>query len=587
MGVVKSMRDGLVSMAGRIGTDESKVHTAQYGFSQLSDEQLEAAFRTSWAIDKAVRIPSMDATRKWRVWSGDGSAEVSEAEELARLSVRLKVQEAHWKSRLWGGAAILIGAPGQPDTPLEVGTIGQGDLRYLTVLTRQELHCGEEERDAREPNFGDPKYYRIMTGSTAAESMEVHPSRLVIFKGRPLPRRHSSYATDYGWGDSILYQIHDACRNLDATMENIASLVFDAKTDVVKIPDLMRKISDQNYENDLVKRFSAMRRVASNHSVKILDKEEEYESKSYGFGGLDAVADRFMQVAAAAADIPMTRFLAQSPGGLNSTGDGDLANYYDRVKAIQELEMVPAMQILDEVLVRSTIGDWPEDLKADWAPLKEMSEKEISDLRNKDADTVGKLSNAQIFDDEAVAEAGAQMFKESGIDSLEGAGVALDNELAPNIADAAPRTLYVHRKVMNGEAIIAWAKGQGFPTTLPADDLHVTIAFSRHAVDWMKTGADWEPEIKVPEGGPRLMERFGDARVLLFASAALSWRHESIKRMANATWDHPEYQPHITISYDEGSPDLSNVEPYKGPIVLGPEVFQEVKEDWVEGIKEE
>src|SRR5690606_14802880 len=31
-------------------------------------------------------------------------------------------------------------------------------------------------------------------------------------------------------------------------------------------------------------------------------------------------------------------------------------------------------------------------------------------------------------------------------------------------ADAAPRTLYVRRDVLNAEDIIAWAKGQGFET---------------------------------------------------------------------------------------------------------------------------
>src|SRR5690606_22588162 len=34
--------------------------------------------------------------------------------------------------------------------------------------------------------------------------------------------------------------------------------------------------------------------------------------------------------------------------------------------------------------------------------------------------------------------------------------------------DAAPRTLYVSRKVVNAAAIIRWAKSQGFETTLEA-----------------------------------------------------------------------------------------------------------------------
>ena len=81
------------------------------------------------------------------------------------------------------------------------------------------------------------------------------------------------------------------------------------------------------------------------------------------------------------------------------------------------------------------------------------------------------------------------------------------------------------------------------------------------------------------------MEQFGEARVLLFTNDDLKWRHERIKD-AGASWDHPEYQPHITISYDPDAPDIATIEPYHGPIILGPEIFQEVKEDWQEGIKE-
>lgn len=156
------------------------------------------------------------------------------------------------------------------------------------------------------------------------------------------------------------------------------------------------------------------------------------------------------------------------------------------------------------------------------------------------------------------------------------------------IAKAAPKSLYVCRHVVNAAELVAWAKEAGFPTTLPAEDLHVTIAYSRTPVDWMKVGQTWDEEVEVPAGGPRLMERLGPtgaARVLLFASDALKWRHEAI-REAGASWDHPGFQPHVTISYADDCPDLSTVEPFQGVIRLGPERFAEVKESWADGIVE-
>lgn len=167
----------------------------------------------------------------------------------------------------------------------------------------------------------------------------------------------------------------------------------------------------------------------------------------------------------------------------------------------------------------------------------------------------------------------------------------MESPMTKDIDKAAPRTLYIRRDVLNAKEIISWAKEQGFKTTLPADDLHVTVCYSRAKVDWMKMGEAWsqnvDGSIEVKSGSVRIVEALGDkgAVVLMFASNDLSWRHEDLKQRG-ATWDHQEYQPHITITYEPGDVDLAEVEPYRGKIKLGPEVFEEVNEDWSSNIKE-
>lgn len=145
------------------------------------------------------------------------------------------------------------------------------------------------------------------------------------------------------------------------------------------------------------------------------------------------------------------------------------------------------------------------------------------------------------------------------------------------INDATPKTLYVSRKVKNAESVIKWAKSQGFTNTLKPEDLHVTIAYSRKPIDWMKIGEQWSSEIKVAEGGPRVIDEFGGgAKVLQFKCSDLEWRNMSI-REAGASWDFADYHPHITISYGD-MPE--NVTPYQGEIILGPEIFQEIDDAW-------
>jgi hypothetical protein len=150
----------------------------------------------------------------------------------------------------------------------------------------------------------------------------------------------------------------------------------------------------------------------------------------------------------------------------------------------------------------------------------------------------------------------------------------------------------VRRGVLNADAIIKWAKSQGFKTTMPASEMHVTIAYSRTPLDWMKIPGSWsfgnaDGEMDVQAGGARLVEHLGQkAVVLLFNSSELTWRNQAIREFG-ASWEWSEYQPHITISYEGAPDDLDAVVPYRGPIKLGPEIWDEVHEDWANGVTEE
>ncbi|WP_286775861.1 anti-CBASS protein Acb1 family protein, partial [Pseudomonas sp. UBA800] len=255
----------------------------------------------------------------------------------------------------------------------------------------------------------------------------------------------------------------------------------------------------------------------------------------------------------------------------------------------------------DECLIRSALGDRPKEIHYTWAPLWQPTAKERADIGKTTADTIKVLKDSGLFPDDALSQASVNLLVEQSVmPGLEAAikkfGAELPDEEEPEIdeegnktpsrtaslGDAAPRPLYVQRKVTNGADIMAWAKAQGFETTVPADDLHVTIAYSRQALDWMKVGGDWgsrqDGGLTVAPGGARLVEPLGSegAVVLLFNSSELAWRHMQI-REAGASWDYEEYQPHVTITYAAGDLDLSKVEPYRGKIEFGPEIFEDLQ----------
>ena len=142
----------------------------------------------------------------------------------------------------------------------------------------------------------------------------------------------------------------------------------------------------------------------------------------------------------------------------------------------------------------------------------------------------------------------------------------------------AKRTLYVSRPLRNADELVGWAKGQGFGKTLTADDMHVTVAFSRAAVEWDELAADAAPITVI--GGARAVNPLGDegAIVLRFDSKPLADRWRAL-RDAGASWDYPSYQPHVTITYDGTAVGLDSVVPFDGALVFGAEEFAELDAD--------
>ncbi|WP_336973485.1 phage portal protein family protein [Sphingobium aromaticiconvertens] len=163
---------------------------------------------------------------------------------------------------------------------------------------------------------------------------------------------------------------------------------------------------------------------------------------------------------------------------------------------------------------------------------------------------------------------------------------------APQVVSFAaddPRPLYVSRSLLNAGEVLDWMRSQGFTSTVPAEELHTTVAYSKRPVNWFAMGqfGSNTGECIVGPGGPRLVERLGDdgAVVLLFQSLDLQWRHREM-RDAGASWDYPSYLPHITLTYDGGDIDLAKVQPYQGRLIFGPERFEAIETDWHEAIAE-
>jgi phage-related protein (TIGR01555 family) len=609
---------GLVNSRSGLGGSSDKGALGTWYFNPLEPQQIEAAYRSNWMARKAVDIPAFDMMREG--WSWTGNAELIkkiEKAEKARGIYRI-VYRALSMARLYGGSGIVLG-DGSNDVskPLDYNLIARGGLSYVVPLSRLELGAERLELDPRSKYFGKPTAYvfRTATGITSIDTM--HPSRVIRFTGNEIPRA-GLYENEV-WGDSILDAIEIAIRSATAGQQGISSLIQEAAVDVMKIPGLMDRISDPRYLEAFRTRVNLAMSQKSINNALLLDASEEHTTKTLNFSSLNDIAALQILLVSGAADIPATRFLGQSPNGLNATGDSDIRNYYDGLSARQNLFIrEPLQELLNALVVDAIRAPYPDDLEWEFRPLWQMDEKERAEINKTNAETAKTYFDAgliptepliegvtsRVIEDQVFPALESAMEKYRSFDDLEpgGEGEPMDEvddledlEDDPErdrISDAAPRSLYVYRQVMNADELHKWAKAQGFKKVLSADDMHCTLAHSAEPVDWMK-GSDsfeWAEDAThtIKEGGPRIVEPLGDkgAVVLHFASSSLAWRHEDIKEKTGARWGFDEYQPHITITYEAPDLDLDKVEPYRGKIVLGPEIFEEVKSEFTPQYKQ-
>ena len=621
-GQITQFQDGYGNVVAGIGGGRDKPSQGFYFHTTISDSELIAAYETSFLPKRIVDTVAEDATRRWRAWNASKDHITLIEKEEQRLRILQGVESAMKNARLLGGAGLYFSIRGQkPNEPLDINSVGKGDLRQVILFSQNELTEGDLETDIDDPNFGLPRVYKYhMSDGT---ELEIHHTRVIRFIGEERVAGQPRITTH--WGRSTLQTALAATKNVDGSVAAIATLILEARIDVINVKGLMQKLATQpKYEQELLRRFSMASMSKSVNGTLVLDDLEQYQQKSQTYGSLPELIDRFFQYVSGASGIPVTRLFGTSPGGLNATGEADIRHYYDRVQTMQNNKITPSMALFDECLLRSALGRRPKNIFYTWRSLWQVSEKERAEIGKNIAETGATMIEKGMIDPYSMGQAVVTALTENesmpGIEeawnlhqTIRNAPVepvdlnkqteaALARKTDPANTNSSPRStgsqervaandergprpLYVHRKVLNAKDIIAWAKSQGIKSTYPADDMHVTVVYSKQPVDWMEMGESWigsqeDGKLTVNPGGPREVDIFGDdCLVLKFANNDLRWRNSEM-RERGASSDFPDYRPHITITRNIDGVNLDNIKPYVGKIELGPEIFEELDDDW-------
>lgn len=417
------VNDGLTNVLANLGTSRDKAAHTTYTPDFLDSAELVSAYRTSWLASAIVDYPAEDATRKWRSWRAEAQ-QISKIEaEEKRLGLKTKVQAALVSSRLLGGAGIYINTGAEdPTTPLVPGE----EIRSLVVLSREQMRPKEIVKNINSPYFGRAEFYTLFSGTTGdTKPVDVHASRFAIFSGPQVPvATHGNYGgVNDGWGDSVLQKSMSAVKNADGAVANIASLLYEANVDVMKVQGFADLLS-QNQDNLILRRARLQAAMKGINGMLMIDSEDDYQKKSAAFSGLDALLGRFFDWSSGAAGIPVTRLFGRAAAGLSDSGDGDERVYYDRVEDVQSDDIAPAIALLDECIITQALGDRPPEVYYEWAPLRQKTEAENADIFTKYATAARSLAGTnagEVVPLDALSDAMVNALTESGaLPGLEG-----------------------------------------------------------------------------------------------------------------------------------------------------------------------
>lgn len=388
--------DGWMNLFSGLGTKaDKKKSTKAVPTGFLYDAELEIVYADDGLGARIVDLLPDDMMKQgWHYEfenEKEGMDEHSKVYDEVFKNIRAndKINKALKWARLYGGALILLGVyDGEKlEQPLNLNKIK--NFENLKIIPRNNVQYGlfEFQMDETKPHYGQVEYYWVsfFTGKKY-ENVKIHYSRVIELHGVEIPSSDASIIPmefRY-WGISVLQRVQDRLKELAGSFGSIANLLQEVAIGKYKYKDLAEIMATEGGEKMVQNRLQAMDLMKSTFHSILMDVDENFERDTLSLGGVSDVLYKFMMLTSASTGYPMTKLFGISPGGLNSTGDSDMYQYYDMVRAKQQTDLLPIIERLVHI-----ISEWqriPEP-KIEFNPLEQMTEKEQAELEEKKADT--------------------------------------------------------------------------------------------------------------------------------------------------------------------------------------------------------
>jgi phage-related protein (TIGR01555 family) len=395
-------------LSGLGGKSDKTIRTVHDGVDLVDDATLTGIYMNEGLGGRIVDVVADDMTREWISFLEDENTandkkEYEVHQELADAMIELDVEErfneALRMQRLYGGALIVIGAMdgGKLSTPLNLSKIRSVESLKVYDRTDIDIQSSVIDTNPNSPHYGKVLIYTVNTfvGGNYVP-LKVHHTRCIEFKNDPCPSSVRSYMdlNHRYWGMSSLQKVFESLRDLGGINQSIASLMYELVVGKFKVAHLAEIMSQPGGSSGIIRRLEIMNMSKSMLNAVLIDSEEDYSRDAANLAGIPEVVDRFMLMVSGSSGIPVTRLFGRSPGGLNSTGENDLRNYYDLVESAQRNKLQKPIKRLVAILCAAHgIKDIP---KFEFNSLYQMTEIEIAEQQQRIASTKQTEANTMM-----------------------------------------------------------------------------------------------------------------------------------------------------------------------------------------------
>lgn len=579
-----------------------------FGYPSTVDSRLLLdTYRRDPMANRIIRAFSQATWREDPVFSDKDGASGNEEEEgfspfvkavqdlIEKHSVISALERADRLSSIGRFGILLCGfQDGKPlDQPLEDG---HHPLLYLQPYGDPTVSIHQFETDQQSPRYGLPLFYTINQAASADGMKSVPMSSVSRIHYSRVIHLAEFLDEDSVYSTPRLLPVFNRLLDLDKVVGGSAETFFlTADRGIAVWADKEAQLTEDDIttmETKIEEFRNQMRRVlvGTGMQAQVLGSEDPDPGPN---------AEKLLDLIAGGVGIPKRILIGTERGELSSVQDEN--NWSARItERRRTYAMGRIVRPFITLMIRT--GNLPEPTGmwwAEWQDGSSLSVEQEANVANVRATALATYANSptaamivppqefrseflglepeseyeDVYDEMPDLEEEAPVADEDdGIEKEE--EVVVENQ-------AMVRSAYVRRRVLNAQAIAAWAKKNGIEGLVPAKEMHVTVMYSSKAFDWSKAGsAEGELPMMIQPDNMRFLELFGDgdALVLTFTAPELSDRHRALKAMG-ARPDRPAYRPHVTLSYDLQTGDLARAPAYPGAIALGPEEWSELEGD--------